>query len=121
MATQSTQFPLPIAAPNLPIPPQSITTLYMNELLVVMRLFFTQLAQLVNVLLAEIGFDGSVTFNNSTTANVIFTSKTSGVTYHVALSGNAAGYCWVTNKTANGFTINCSVANTNTTDWVVIS
>jgi hypothetical protein len=63
---------------------------------------------------------GNVTFSASTTTTVSFSTAEPDSSYFIALGGNAAGYCWVTNKTTTGFTINCSASNSNSTDWILI-
>lgn len=62
---------------------------------------------------------GTANFAGGTSINVAFTNQMQITPYRVALEGNPAGFCWVTNKTANGFTINCSAANANAVDWIV--
>jgi hypothetical protein len=47
---------------------------------------------------------------------------TKNTNYYVALGGNQAGFCWVnpSDKLKTGFTMHCSVANSNSTDWIVV-
>lgn len=63
---------------------------------------------------------GTATFSAGTTAAVSFGTAEPDSSYYVALSGNAAGYCWVTSKSTSGFTINCSASNSNSVDWILI-
>jgi len=63
---------------------------------------------------------GTATFAAATTKAVAFGTAEPDASYYVALSGNAAGYCWVTSKATTGFTINCSASNSNTVDWILI-
>jgi len=60
---------------------------------------------------------GTATFAAATSVAVSFATAEPDASYLVALGGNAAGYCWVTAKGTGGFTINCSAANSNSTDW----
>lgn len=75
-----------------------------------------------NTLVSTVGgLSGTATFVAATTVAVTFASAATppNTNYKVALGGNVAGFCWVTAKTLTGFTINCSVSNSNTTDWSV--
>ena len=63
---------------------------------------------------------GTVTFSAATTKAVMFGVAEPDASYFIALSGNATGYCWVTSKATTGFTINCSVSNSNAVDWLLI-
>lgn len=64
---------------------------------------------------------GTATFAASTAVAVAFTNALpAGMTnYRVALSGNSAGFCWVTTKTNTGFNIGCSASNSNAVDWSI--
>ena len=119
----STTTPVTVSPPNLPVPPNTYSGVYAVGANNILRLFFTQLCNALNLnILADAAdVSGTATFNASTTVNVVFTPNQiqPNNTYSVALSGNAAGYCWVTNKLASGFTINCSASNSNSTDWLV--
>ena len=63
---------------------------------------------------------GSTTFSAATSVVVTFGAPEVDASYFITLSGNAAGYCWVTSKTLNGFTVNCSASNSNSVDWMLI-
>jgi hypothetical protein len=63
---------------------------------------------------------GTATFSAATTKAVAFGTAEPDASYYVSLSGNAAGYCWVTSKSTTGFTINCSASNSNAVDWILI-
>ena len=63
---------------------------------------------------------GTVSFAAATTAAVTFGTAEPNASYFIALGGNAAGFCWITGKGTAGFTVNCSVANSNPTDWILI-
>ena len=63
---------------------------------------------------------GTATFAAATSIAVTFGTAEPDASYFIALSGNAAGYCWVTAKGTGGFTINCSASNSNTVDWHLI-
>jgi hypothetical protein len=63
---------------------------------------------------------GTATFAAATTKAVTFGTAEPDASYYVTLSGNAAGYCWVTSKSTTGFTINCSASNSNAVDWILI-
>lgn len=62
---------------------------------------------------------GVATFAAATSVVVVFANAMPFSTYRVALSGNLAGFCWVTAKGVGGFTINCSVSNSNSTEWSI--
>ena len=63
---------------------------------------------------------GTLQFYAATTRVYSFVTVEPDANYFIAHSGNAAGYCWVTNKLSTGFTMNCSVTNSNTMDWILI-
>jgi hypothetical protein len=63
---------------------------------------------------------GTVTFAAASTVAVVFANAEPDANYFIALSGNAAGYCWPSGYTTAGFTINCSAANSNVTDWIMV-
>lgn len=65
------------------------------------------------------GMQGSASFTAATSVAVVLSPPMPLANYTVNLSGNAAGFCWVTGKGTGGFTINCSVSNSNQTDWSV--
>ncbi|HEV2178327.1 MAG TPA: glycosyl hydrolase family 28-related protein [Stellaceae bacterium] len=62
---------------------------------------------------------GTATFVAATTIAVSLGVTLPTATYQVSLGGNAAGFVWVTGKSTTGFTINCSAANSNSTDWTL--
>jgi hypothetical protein len=62
---------------------------------------------------------GTAAFAAATSVAVVFANAMPYATYKVSLGGNAAGYCWVTSKATTGFTINCSVLNSNSVDWAI--
>ena len=110
--------PITPTAPDLPDPPAQYDKQYHTQVNNVLRLFFNSVTTGVRfLLLTQVG--GSVTFAASATATVTFTTVQPNALYHIALGGNAAGYCWYTNKATTGFTVNCSAANSNTTDWTI--
>jgi hypothetical protein len=124
MANASNTVPSSITAPNLATPAPQYDQQQQLRLGQTLRLFFNSIANLCNYLLINqtLSSSGTVTFLSTTTAVVSFTEKASNTSYQVALSGNAAGFCWVnqTDKTTSGFIIHCSVSNSNSTDWMVI-
>lgn len=63
---------------------------------------------------------GTASFSSGTTVAVSFGTAESDSSYYITLSGNAAGYCWVTSKGTGGFTINCSNSNSNSVDWILV-
>lgn len=63
---------------------------------------------------------GTAVFAASANKVVVFTAAEPDALYTITHSGNAAGYCWITNKLSTGFTLNCSAANSNSTDWHLI-
>ena len=63
---------------------------------------------------------GTATFAAATTVVVTFGTAEPDASYFISLSGNAAGFCWVTGKGTSGFTINCSASNSNAVDWHLI-
>ena len=63
---------------------------------------------------------GTATFAGGTTINVTFPTAEPDTSYFIYLSGNAAGYVWPSAFTTTQFTINCSVANSNTTSWLLV-
>ena len=65
-------------------------------------------------------FVGQAQFSASSSVAVTFSTPEADNLYLVLLGGNAAGYCWVTDKTANGFTLHCSASNNNLTDWILV-
>lgn len=65
------------------------------------------------------GDQGTVTFSAATTAAVTLTRYQPDTNYRISLGGNAAGYTWVTAKTTSGFTLNCSILNSNATEWIL--
>lgn len=67
----------------------------------------------------DIPMKGTQPFAAATFAAVAFANSMPFSTYRVTLGGNAAGYCWVTSKSVNGFTINCSASNSNSVDWAI--
>lgn len=117
-------IPTPVVPPNLPNPSSQYNSQFQNQFGQVLRQFFNSLTNLCNYLLNNqtLTNSGSITFQASTTAVVSFPQAASNTTYQVALSGNSAGFCWVspTDKTLNGFTIHCSVSNSNSTDWTAV-
>jgi len=121
MSTNFSAPPRVPAAPNLPIPPIAYSSSYETQLCNVLRIFFTSLIGAINsiVLKSQYEPNGTSIFVAATSVNVVFAIPQTSVNYFVNLSGNAAGYCWVSNKTVNGFVINCSVSNSNSTDWQV--
>lgn len=62
---------------------------------------------------------GTATFSAATSVVVSITTETDS-SYFIALSGNLAGFCWVTAKGTTSFTINCSASNSNAVDWMLI-
>lgn len=64
-------------------------------------------------------FAGTATFASSATVAVTFAVPAPNTNYTVALGGNPAGHVWSSGKTRTGFTLNCSAANSNSTDWTV--
>ncbi len=119
----NTESPRTVTPPNLPVPPNTYSQVYVTGLTNVLRLFFTQLTNSLNsnILTLDGDANGTAVFNASTTVNVVFSPSQiqSSSNYYVALGGNAAGYCWVSNKAYTGFTINCSSSNSNSTDWIL--
>lgn len=117
-------IPVTIAAPSLPDASVQYSQQSQIRFNTVLRLFFNSIANLCNYLLNNqtLSTSGSIFFKASTTAVVTFVQSAPNILYQVALSGNSAGFCWVnpTDKTLTGFTIHCSVSNSNSTDWVVI-
>ena len=63
---------------------------------------------------------GNTTFSASNSKGVGFTNTEADTNFYIALSGNAAGYCWVSAKSTTGFTITCSAVNSNSMDWILI-
>lgn len=116
--------PTTVAAPNLPNPPPKYDSQFQTQFGQVLRQFFNSLTNLCNYLLNNqtLTNTGTINFQGSTTAVVSFAQAASNTSYQVALSGNSAGFCWVnpTDKTLNGFTIHCSVSNSNSTDWTAV-
>lgn len=117
-------IPTTVAAPNLPVASSQYAIQGEHQFRQVLRQFFNSITNLCNYLLNNqtLTNSGTVTFRASTSVVVTFAQAASNITYQVALSGNAAGFCWVnpTDKTLTGFTIHCSVSNSNSTDWTVI-
>jgi hypothetical protein len=62
---------------------------------------------------------GITAFTAATTAAVTFAVPMPSATYKVVLGGNAAGYCWPSNPTVNGFQLNCSASNSNSVNWSI--
>jgi hypothetical protein len=121
--TKSTLTPITVTAPNLPLPSDQVTALYMKQLTNVLRLFFAQVTNALNqnIISDSQSMGGTVTFAAATTATVTFSTAMPNTNYYIGLGGNAAGYCWYTNKATTGFVIHCSASNSNVTDWVVQS
>lgn len=117
-------IPGTLATPNLPDAPSKYDPIGQNRYSQILRQFFNSIVNLCNYLLNNqtLSISGSIVFKASTTVIVTFAQSVPNTQYQVALSGNAAGFCWVnpTDKTLTGFTIHCSVSNSNSTDWVVI-
>jgi hypothetical protein len=67
----------------------------------------------------NVPMQGTVTFASSTTAVVTFANPMPFANYVVSPGGNAAGNCWPSAPTVNGFTMNCSVSNNNTMGWTI--
>lgn len=67
----------------------------------------------------NVPMQGTVTFPASSLVGVTFANPMPWTSYHVSLSGNAAGYCWISSKTTGGFTVNCSSSNSNSVDWSI--
>lgn len=66
-------------------------------------------------------YSGLKAFAAATSTVVTFaTQLPAGTTYIVLLGGNLAGYCWASAQTTSGFTINCSVSNSNSTPWAIM-
>jgi|SRR6267154_833502 len=118
----NTLVPLPVVSPNLPIPTQAYQSSYQTAFNNILRLFNDRVATTINANTVELAsiIGGTVTFNAAVTATVTFLKAMPSTIYYIGLGGNAAGYCWYTNKSLTGFTINCSVANSNSTDWIVV-
>jgi hypothetical protein len=118
-----TLTPITVAPPNLPVPLSTYSSANMMLLNNVLRLFFTSVCNALNqnIISDSENFGGTVTFTGGTSVQVTFSKPLPDTNYGIALSGNAAGYCWYSNKTISGFTINCSAANSNSTDWVAQS
>ena len=63
---------------------------------------------------------GSATFSAATTATVTFAKPEPDANYFVALGSTSNNTFWWSNKTANGFTVNCSASISGTVDWLLI-
>jgi parallel beta-helix repeat protein len=63
---------------------------------------------------------GIGTFSASTTATVSFSNAEPDTNYYVALGAPSNNTFWVSNKTVNGFTLNCSASVSVTLDWILI-
>jgi hypothetical protein len=63
---------------------------------------------------------GTAQFAAATFVAVLFTNPLPvGVIPRVSISGNLAGYCYVSLQANTGFTIACAVSNSNTVDWQI--
>jgi len=112
---------LPLTPPTLIAAPATYAQNYHEQNNAILRLYFQKVSNNLNTNnLTQIG--GTVTFNGGTQIPVSFPHAFPNLNYYIGLSGNAAGFCWVnqSDKTLNGFIINCSVANFNSMDWVTI-
>ena len=63
---------------------------------------------------------GSGVFSASTTATVSLPTPESDANYFIALGPTSNNSFWVTNKTVNGFTLNCSASVSTAIDWVMV-
>ncbi len=65
---------------------------------------------------------GAVVFQNTTTANVALQNAEPDANYSIfcGFEDNPGGTVWVSNKTVNGFTLNCSVATGVTASWFLV-
>jgi len=111
-----------VTPPNLPTATQEYNPENWTKLTNVLRQFFVGLCNLSNTTANNIALQGTATFTGLTSISVTFFMPTQNTNYYVGLSGNQAGFCWVnqTDKLTTGFTMHCSVANTHSTDWIVI-
>jgi hypothetical protein len=64
---------------------------------------------------------GTVTFNNVNSVNVIFDNPLSVSNYSVALSCNKNINVWYSNKTTTGFTINSELTFQGFVDWTLLN
>lgn len=112
---------MPSVQPPIPTSIITKTPLFLNDVKSILcqpwSSFYTALLNLIG---ANLIWNGSATFNGAATVAVIFDEAQPDASYFVALSGDSNEAFWVTSKTVNGFTLNSSNAtSTATVDWQI--